>query len=239
MDVPREGNEAAVAEALRQLTGGSPPRQTTPQGFKPLSFPEGATGRVDGKAREGTQQTPGAAADTPAPPEDITGSPLDAGPESGSLAGAPGDPGNFQFREARRDLANAHARVREVMSQLDSISGQGGAAVAEVQVQIDELDRLLGQIAQMLDSGRPVSAGVAAAATVQVELLEADISDAAKDADETVKGVLTRVLSKLGWVGRQLLKMNLHLFPVKEWTVGGEANALFLKGTISVTFGKQ
>jgi hypothetical protein len=33
--------------------------------------------------------------------------------------------------------------------------------------------------------------------------------------------------------------MKLHLFPVKEWSMGGEMSALFAKGSISVTFGKR
>ena len=40
------------------------------------------------------------------------------------------------------------------------------------------------------------------------------------------------VLKKTPVVGRRLLSMNLHLFPVKEWKLGGKASVMFLKGTI-------
>jgi hypothetical protein len=45
------------------------------------------------------------------------------------------------------------------------------------------------------------------------------------------------VLKKTPVIGRRLLSMNLHLFPVKEWKLGGEASVMILKGTIEVTFG--
>jgi hypothetical protein len=32
--------------------------------------------------------------------------------------------------------------------------------------------------------------------------------------------------------------MNLHLLPVKEWSLGGKVSAPFVTGQISVTFGK-
>jgi hypothetical protein len=46
------------------------------------------------------------------------------------------------------------------------------------------------------------------------------------------------ILGKLGRVGQRLLSMNLHLLPVKEWSLGGEVSVPFFKGSISVTFGK-
>jgi hypothetical protein len=73
---------------------------------------------------------------------------------------------------------------------------------------------------------------------VRVELAQAAARDAAEVADEELKGVHERVLRRLGRVGRKLLSMNLHLLPVREWTLGGEVSALFVKGTISVTFGR-
>ena len=80
--------------------------------------------------------------------------------------------------------------------------------------------------------------GLAVSVTVRVELVQEAAKRAEEHADKELKGVLEQVLNNTRGAGRKLLSMNLHLFPVKEWTLGGEVSALFLKGTISVTFGK-
>jgi hypothetical protein len=62
--------------------------------------------------------------------------------------------------------------------------------------------------------------------------------NAAGQADGELRRVLEGVLGKLPKVGQELLSMSLHLFPVREWSLGGEVSALFVKGSISVTSGK-
>ena len=86
--------------------------------------------------------------------------------------------------------------------------------------------------------GQPVSARLAVSATLHVEMSQEAAQEAAEQADGELSGILERVLGKLGRAGRKLLSMNLHLLPVKEWSLGGEVSALFVKGSISVTFGK-
>jgi hypothetical protein len=71
-----------------------------------------------------------------------------------------------------------------------------------------------------------------------IELAQESAQDAARRADEELSGVLDKVLRRLGRAGRKLLSMNLQLLPVKEWSLGGEVSALFVKGSVSVTFGK-
>lgn len=74
--------------------------------------------------------------------------------------------------------------------------------------------------------------------TLHVEIAQEAAKDAAKHADGELSAVLERVLRRLGRAGRRLLSMDLHLLPVKERTLGGEVSTLFVKGSISVTFGE-
>ncbi len=78
---------------------------------------------------------------------------------------------------------------------------------------------------------------LAVSVTVRVELAQEAAKEAETRADSELRSVLEDVLRRLRRVGRKLLSMNVHLFPVKEWSLGGEVSALFVKGSISVTFG--
>ena len=82
-----------------------------------------------------------------------------------------------------------------------------------------------------------VRSQLAVSVAVRVEMVQDAGTKAEEHAHAELKETLMEVLKKTPVVGRRLLGMNLHLFPVKEWKLGGEASVMFLKGTIEVTFG--
>ena len=72
--------------------------------------------------------------------------------------------------------------------------------------------------------------------TVRVQIASDATKDAMSRANGPLKEVLENVLGKLRFIGPRLLSMNLHFFPLAEWTLGGELNVAIFKGTISLTF---
>jgi hypothetical protein len=157
--------------------------------------------------------------------------------------GLPGGGDEFRVEEAHRDLDQAWNEVKKVIERLDSLGEEQldqeeKARVAEVTDELATLNRLLGVIAEFMAKGRPVPAGLAVSVTVRVEMARGATRDAADHADGELKKTLEQILRKLRWIGQKLLSMNLHLLPVKEWSLGGEVSALFVTGQISVTFGK-
>jgi hypothetical protein len=144
---------------------------------------------------------------------------------------------SFQAREADRDLNEARQEIHESKEALNKLSGSNKAKVAGVIAETDTLDRLLKAINELLSKGQPVPPGLAVSVTVRVELVQEAARQTADHADKDLQVTLKQVLEKTRMAGQKLLSMNLHLFPVKEWQLGGEVSALFVKGTISVTFG--
>ena len=103
---------------------------------------------------------------------------------------------------------------------------------------MESLARLLELIQGRMAGGQRVQARLAVSAVLHVEMSQEAAQEAAKHAEGELSGTLERVLRRLGWAGRKLLSMNLHLLPVKEWTLEGEMSVAVLKGRVSVTFGK-
>lgn len=131
-------------------------------------------------------------------------------------------------------MSAAIAQVRDITVELRLVTDDDKPKVAELSDEVASLGRPLELIEGRMAGGQPVSARLAVSATLHVEMSQ----EAAEQADGELSGILERVLGKLGRAGRKLLSMNLHLLPVKEWSLGGEVSALFVKGSISVTFGK-
>ncbi len=146
---------------------------------------------------------------------------------------------DFQAKEAFSNLTEAQNGAERITQELGSLSDQNKAVAAEVIDETETLSRLLKAVNDLLASGQPVPPGLAVSVTVQVELVQEAAKRTEERADEELKGILQSILDRAGWIGRKLLSMNLHLFPVKEWTLGGEVSALIVKGKISVTFGRR
>jgi hypothetical protein len=144
----------------------------------------------------------------------------------------------FGVTEARSDLGRARSEVRLNIQDLTGLSSSDDAKTEAVIAETRALNRLLEAIDKLLAGGQPVPAGLAVSVTVRVEMMQDAARQAAEHADAELKGVLKRVLERIPKIGREILSMNLHLFPVKEWKLGGEVSAFFVKGTIEVTFGK-
>jgi hypothetical protein len=142
----------------------------------------------------------------------------------------------FQASETDSDLEQAQVEVTRNIQKLNSLSEPNKVAAAEVITETAALNRLITKINELLSSGQPVPPGLAVSVTVRVELVQEAVKQATKHADAELKGILQQVLEGTQKVGRKLLIMFLHRFPVKEWTLGGEVSALLVKGTISVTF---
>lgn len=187
-----------------------------------------------GKAAEGAEITPATvrAEATPAVEK----------PEATPAAEIPGSPGTgeeaFRSTAARIDLEQAQQEVKRNIEDLNGLSASNKDLAAEVMTETRTLSGLLGEIHELLSRGQEVPPGLAVSVTVRVELVQDAAMQAGEHADTELKGVLKQVLERTPKVGRKLLSMNLHLFPVKEWKLGGAVNAGFAKGTIEVTFGR-
>lgn len=194
-------------------------------------------------------QTPDAQAglDLDPPPAEDMPSVADDLPrgESGDRPGeesaeAPGPPsgGDVRGDEAGTDLREAQEIIRVVVIELIPVDGPGKAVTLEVRAEADAVARLLAGIAGVRQSGGSPSAGQVCAVFLRVEMLQASAEEAVRHADGDVKEVLEKVLGKIPMIGQKLVSMSLHLFPVKEWSLGCEVSAVLVKGSISVTFGK-
>jgi hypothetical protein len=130
------------------------------------------------------------------------------------------------------------AQVREITDELRLVSDDDKPMVAELSDEVASLARLLELIEGRIVGGQRVPERLAFSATLHVEMSQEAAQEAAEHAEGELSRTLGRVLRRLGWAGRKLLSMNLHLLPVKEWTLEAEVSAVVLKGRISVTFGK-
>ena len=145
---------------------------------------------------------------------------------------------DFRITEAREDLDQAQNALNGIISELDRLDDMQKEMAAELRTDTATLQRLLQLVAAVLASGKSVSPGLAVSVSVRVEMAQEAAKEAANKADGEWKRLLEQVLEKLGRIGRALLSMNIHLLPIKEWSVSGEASALIVKGNIKVTFGK-
>jgi hypothetical protein len=171
-------------------------------------------------------------------PDESTEHPKEFDANLGAGGESRGGREDFGVTEARRDLREAQSEITVIIRELDGLGAGERAVVAEVSGDLAALDRLLTAVAELLAAGQAVPAGLAVSVMVRAELAQEAAKDAADHAAGELKSVLERVLTRLGRVGRKLLSMNLHLLPVKEWSLGGEVSALFVKGSINVTFGE-
>jgi hypothetical protein len=135
-----------------------------------------------------------------------------------------------------RDAVSIVVVISEVLAGVDG--GQKAVVLSDVIKEVASLLRRLADMADRLEKGGSISAGQACSVVLQVEMVREGVKEEAEKADPELRKVLEGVLRKLGRVGQKLLSMSLHLFPVREWSLGGEVSALFVKGRISVTFGK-
>jgi hypothetical protein len=192
----------------------------------------------------GAELDPSPAEDTP-PAADVRipdglprGESRDRPPEESAESSGPRSSGeDFRGNEAATDLREAQKIIR-VIIDLVPVDGPGKAVTLEVRVEADAVARLLDGIAGVLASGGSPSAGQVCAVILRVEMLQASAEEAVRHADGDVKEVLEKVLGKIPMIGQKLVSMSLHLFPVKEWSLGCEVSAVLVKGSISVTFGK-
>jgi hypothetical protein len=184
---------------------------------------------------QGTRDTRAAAVAEGRDPEEV---PVDGFDPEVKDEGLPGGGDEFRVEEAHRDLDQSWDEVKEIIERLDNLDDEQKARVTEVTDELATLNRLLGVIAEFMAKGRPVPAGLAVSVTLRVEMARGATKDAADHADGELKKTLEQILGRLRWIGQKLLSMNLHLLPVKEWSLGGEVSALFVTGQISVTFGK-
>ncbi|MBV9451015.1 MAG: hypothetical protein JO345_34520 [Streptosporangiaceae bacterium] len=152
--------------------------------------------------------------------------------ESGSGEGA------YQDGEVKRDLREAKQYVELIILDLAQVGTSEQDVVAEVREEAESLLRSLKMVQSLLAAQQSVPSGLAGAVIFRVELVREAAQDAADHAHGELAKVLERVLKRLGRVGRRLLSMNLQLLPVREWSLSGELSALFVRGSISVTFGK-
>jgi hypothetical protein len=136
---------------------------------------------------------------------------------------------SFHQTEARQDLADARREVADIKGDLGRIRGDETIVVV-IRAEVNGLDRQLQQAQHELETGSGVSTGLAASLTIQVELAQVATRDAAETADDELRGILVQILQRLGRIGRKLLSMNLHLLPVKEWTVGRRGEWVFREG---------
>jgi hypothetical protein len=145
---------------------------------------------------------------------------------------------DFRITEAREDLTRAQTALNDIISELDRLDDMQKEMAAELRTDTERLQELLQLVAADLASGKSVSLGLAVSVSVRVEMVQEAAKEEANKADGECKRLLEQVLQKLGQIGRALLSMNIHLLPIKEWSVSGEASALIVKGNIKVTFGK-
>jgi hypothetical protein len=136
---------------------------------------------------------------------------------------------------ASHDLREAQIVVEVILKDL--AGADGGELVREARTEVESLYQLLGLVSGQLKKGG-TSANLVVSVIVHVEMTRKAVQEAADRADGKLKEILKGALRKLGKVGDKLLSMSLHLFPVREWSLAGEVSALFVKGSISVTFGK-
>jgi hypothetical protein len=136
---------------------------------------------------------------------------------------------------ASHDLRDAQILVEVILKDL--AGADGGELVREARSEVASLGQLLGLVSGQLKKVG-TSANLVVSVIVHVEMTRKAVQEAADRADGKLKEILEGVLRKLGKVGDKLLSMSLHLFPVREWSLAGEVSALFVKGSISVTFGK-
>jgi hypothetical protein len=143
-----------------------------------------------------------------------------------------------EIREARRDLKDAQHEVTDILRRIDGLEEFQRIKIADFRSQVDAINRVLQRMDELLEHGSAVSGNMIVSATVQTQIANevgtSDLSSA--DADGPLKQILEKCLGRLKFVGPRLLSMNLHLFPLKEWTLSGEFNVAILKGTISLTF---
>jgi hypothetical protein len=171
------------------------------------------------------------------PGAEIPGEPSEA-VSPGQASSAHGEYREAVYEESLTDAAGALRLVVAILTDLNNLGDREKAKVVDLVDDLDALNRDLVLVIGRLENGQSVSPELAVSATARVEMARATAQDAAENADGQLKGLLERIFRKLGRVGQKLLSMNLHLLPVREWTLSGEASALFVKGSISVTFGK-